>query len=227
MDIDMDSESLQYYSHQFRVILIGDGNVGKSSILRRFSGGKFSETTTATIGVDYHARIFKLHNNSVGVKLQLWDTGGQERFRSITRSYYRNCAGCIIVYDISNRESFEHVKEWLAEARSNTDRPGIVYLLVGHKVDLNTERQVPTTEGDEFARTNNIFFIETSAKVFCNIHEAFQIVACEIYKRLKEGRIIQCKNWEGVKAGPFPEDFDYEYADIVLSDSIEKKNCCL
>lgn len=146
---------------------------------------------------------FSIFIDKVRVKLQLWDTAGQERFRSITRSYYRNCAGCLVVYDITNRDSFDHVREWLEEAKYATEDQDIVYCLIGHKVDLDYQREVSTSEGEAFAHDHGMMFIETSAKVFCNVEESFQGVAREIYNRLECGNITQKEGWDGVKTVPF------------------------
>ena len=188
--------------YQFRIILIGDSTVGKSSLLRQFVDGQFIQTPDPTVGVDFHVRTVELDDN-VRVKLQLWDTAGQERFRAITRTYYRNCAGCLIIYDISCRETFEHVEDWLEESKPATDEQDIVYLLVGHKVDLDYQREVLTSEGEAFAHAHGMLFIETSAKVLCNIEEAFTLVGREIHSRLEQGRIRQKGDWDGVKTVPF------------------------
>ena len=137
------------------------------------------------------------------MKLQLWDTAGQERFRSITRTYYRNCAGCLIVYDITNRESFEHVRDWLYEAKQSTEEEEIVFLLIGHKVDLDYQREVTTSEGEAFAKAHDMIFLETSAKMSCNIEEAFMCVTKEIHCRLQSGGINQKEGWDGIKTIPF------------------------
>lgn len=188
--------------YQFRIILIGDSTVGKSSLLRQFVDGQFVQTPDPTVGVDFHVRTVEL-NNKCRVKLQLWDTAGQERFRAITRTYYRNCAGCLIVYDITCRESFEHVAEWFEESIPAREEQDIVYLLVGHKVDLEHDRAVSTAEGEAFARLNNMLFIETSAKILCNIEEAFLSVAREIHSRLEQGKLSQKGGWDGIKTIPF------------------------
>lgn len=159
------------------------------------------------------------------MKLQLWDTAGQERFRSITRSYYRNCAGCLIVYDITNRESFDHVRDWLEEARYATEDQDIVYFLVGHKVDLDYLREVSTSEGEAFAYANGMIFIETSAKLMCNIDEAFVGIAREIYTRLEHGNITQKDGWDGVKTVPFRPGNIY-LSQETLNEGHSEKKCC-
>lgn len=220
----MNNRSEPNYFYQFRVILIGDSTVGKSSLLRQFTDGSFIQSSDPTVGVDFHVRIIEL-DESVRVKLQLWDTAGQERFRSITRSYYRNCAGCLIIYDITNRESFDHVRDWLEESKHSTDDQDIVYLLIGHKVDLDYEREVLTSEGEAFATAHDMLFIETSAKVLCNIEEAFVLVAREIHKRLEYGQISQKDGWDGVKAVPLRPSNIYLNQDAGNEVESEKK-CC-
>ena len=159
------------------------------------------------------------------MKLQLWDTAGQERFRSITRSYYRNCAGCLIIYDITNRESFEHVRDWLWEAKESANDQDIVYLLVGHKIDLDYQREVSTSEGEAFAHAHDMLFIETSAKILCNVEEAFFNVAKEIHRRLEHGDISQKEGWDGIKTVPFRPGGVY-LSQEDLTDPRSQKKCC-
>ncbi|XP_066936576.1 ras-related protein Rab-39B-like [Clytia hemisphaerica] len=213
------------YFYQFRLILIGDSTVGKSSLLRQFTEGQFIQASDPTVGVDFHVRIIEL-NDKVRVKLQLWDTAGQERFRSITRSYYRNCAGCLVVYDITNRESFDHVKEWLEEARYATEDQDIVYCLIGHKVDLDYRREVSTSEGEAFANAHGMTFIETSAKILCNVEESFISVAREIYSRLELGQIAQKDGWDGVKTVPFRPGNVYLSQETLNETNQNDKKCC-
>ena len=97
------------WAYQFRIVLLGDSTVGKSALLRRFTDGCYIEISDPTVGVDFYSRLVEI-SPGIRVKLQLWDTAGQERFRSITRSYYRNSAGAILVYDVTNRDSFNHIE---------------------------------------------------------------------------------------------------------------------
>lgn len=129
--------------NQFRLILIGDSTVGKSSLLRYFSDGKFAEVSDPTVGVDFFARLVNVRGGA-RVKLQLWDTAGQERFRSITKSYYRNSVGAVLAYDICNMESYKHIPVWLMEAKRHIEPHQATFLMVGCKKDLaRTEREVP------------------------------------------------------------------------------------
>lgn len=163
---------------------------------------------------------------SVRIKLQLWDTAGQERFRSITKAYYRNCAGCFIVYDITNRESFENARDWLYEAKQNTEDQDVVYLLVGHKVDLDHQREVTTSEGEAFANAHDMMFIETSAKILCNVEEAFISVTKEIYNRLLQGDISQKEGWDGIKTIPFRPGGLYLSNEDLSPPGDNSRRCC-
>jgi len=189
------------YDYQFRLIVVGDSTVGKSSLLRSFCDGVFSQDPDPTVGVDFNVRIVEV-KPGVKVKLQLWDTAGQERFKSITRAYYRNSVGVLLIYDTTNYVSFTHVTSWLNEARAQIQPYHAVFLLVGTKIDRASERQVTTEEGKAFADYHNISFIETSSKSSLYVQEAFALIAREIYDMLIEGRIHVQNGWEGVKAGP-------------------------
>ncbi len=114
-----------------------------------------------TIGVEFGARLITIDNQQI--KLQIWDTAGQESFRSITRSYYRDAAGALLVYDITRRETFNHLERWLEEARQNGN-PNMSIMLIGNKSDLEHRRAVSTKEGEVFASSNRLIFLETSAK---------------------------------------------------------------
>ncbi|KAJ1345540.1 hypothetical protein KIN20_000099 [Parelaphostrongylus tenuis] len=140
------------FHYQYRMILIGDSTVGKSSILKYFTDGRTAEVSDPTVGVDFYARMIELRPD-YRVKLQLWDTAGQEKFRSITRSYYRNSVGVMLVYDVSNRSSFENISMWYNEAQKSVGGPSpgnCVFMLVGHKSDDQCERQVDYEEGEYF-----------------------------------------------------------------------------
>jgi Ras-related protein Rab-1A len=169
------------YDHLFKLLLIGDSGVGKSCLLLRFADDSYTESYISTIGVDFKIRTLNLDGKTI--KLQIWDTAGQERFRTITSSYYRGAHGIIIVYDVTDMESFNNVKTWLSEidkyASENVNK-----LLVGNKCDLVVKKTVDTHMAKEFADSLGIPFLETSAKNSTNVEEAFIKMATDIKARV-------------------------------------------
>jgi len=201
MDISTDFGPMYHY--QYRIILIGDSTVGKSSVLRYFTEGRHADISDPTVGVDFYARMVEV-KPGLRVKLQLWDTAGQEKFKSITRSYYRNSVGVIVVYDITNRRTFQHVQDWLTEAEANVGGPDpsqCVFQLIGHKADLEKDREVLYEEGEYFAKYHKIKFIETSALSGENVNEAFMMMAREINHRFETGALRLQDGWDGIKNG--------------------------
>ncbi|EER16120.1 RAB-2,4,14, putative [Perkinsus marinus ATCC 50983] len=171
------------YSYLFKYIIIGDTGVGKSCLLLQFTDKRFRPDHDLTIGVEFGARLVNVDGKQI--KLQIWDTAGQESFRSITRSYYRGATGALLVYDISRRDTFNHLTRWLEEARQNSN-PNMVIMLIGNKCDLE-RREVSYDEGAKFARDNNLIFLEASAKTAQNVEEAFLQTARKIYENILAG----------------------------------------
>lgn len=134
------------------------------------------------------------------VKLQIWDTAGQESFRSITRSYYRGAAGALLVYDITRRDTFQHLSRWLEEAKQHA-QPNMVILLIGNKNDLEHKRAVSTEEGRAFAEANGLLFLETSAKTAYNVEQAFLKTAESIHAKIESGEIDVSNESHGIKLG--------------------------
>uniref|UniRef100_UPI0037E94032 ras-related protein Rab-35 isoform X1 n=1 Tax=Semicossyphus pulcher TaxID=241346 RepID=UPI0037E94032 len=155
------------YNHLFKLLIIGDSNVGKSSLLLRFADNSFSGSYITTIGVDFKIRTVDIDGERV--KLQIWDTAGQERFRTITSTYYRNTHGVIIVYDVTNPESFVNVKRWLNEISQNCDN--VCKILVGNKNDDPARKQVDTQDAVRFGESMGVRVFETSAKENINVEE--------------------------------------------------------
>eukprot|EP00918_Siedleckia_nematoides_P007163 GHVU01015580.1.p1 GENE.GHVU01015580.1~~GHVU01015580.1.p1 ORF type:complete len:210 (+),score=43.19 GHVU01015580.1:316-945(+) len=163
-----------FSDYLFKLVLIGDSGVGKSCILLRFADDAFTDTYITTIGVDFRFRTIDVDNKVT--KLQIWDTAGQERFRTITSAYYRGADGIIVVYDVSDRESFNHVNEWLCEIDKYAS-PEATRVLIGNKSDLSAERAVTTQEAMTKAQELGIGFAECSAKSSQNVEDAFLMVA--------------------------------------------------
>ncbi|RCH84670.1 Ras- protein Rab-2A [Rhizopus azygosporus] len=194
------------YSYIIKYIIIGDTGVGKvsrkkkienkSCILLQFTDKRFMPAHDLTIGVGFGTRFITVNDQQT--KLQIWDTAGQESFRSITRSYYRGAAGALLVYDITRRETFEHLSVWLEDVRQHAN-PNTVIMLIGNKSDLESKRQVPREEAERFAQENGLFFLETSAKTANNIEEAFVKTAEEIQRKIQDGTIDLTSESNGVK----------------------------
>ena len=164
----------------YKLIIIGASGVGKSAILRRLVEDTFTDECQSTIGVDFDSKVLMVGDKRV--KLQIWDTAGQERFRSIAKSYYRNAVGVILVYDITDRKSFEELSQWLTEVHSLCEANAVVEL-IGNKTDLAGKRVVSESEALDFCERHQLEYIETSAKGGDNVRESFVRMAAKIMER--------------------------------------------
>ncbi|OJT06248.1 GTP-binding protein ypt1 [Trametes pubescens] len=162
------------YDYLFKLLLIGDSGVGKSCLLLRFAEDAFTDSYLSTIGVDFKIRTIELEGKTV--KLQIWDTAGQERFRTIAAAYYRGAHGIIMVYDVTEQETFSNVKGWITEIERYASE-GVKKLIIGNKSDLVERKVVEYSVAKEFADSLSIPFIETSAKNSTNVEEAFTLMA--------------------------------------------------
>jgi small GTP-binding protein len=186
------------YDYLFKFILIGDSTVGKTCILTRFVDGWFKAESDPTIGVEFGSKIIKC-KSGVTVRLQVWDTAGQESFRSITRSYYRGAIGALLVYDVTNPQSFESLPNWLKDSLEATNQ-NIGLVLVGNKCDLENQRKVDSNMARQFAKENNLLFLETSAKNGANIEKIFQILSEQILAKI-DAKLINPEVELGIKRG--------------------------
>lgn len=162
---------------KYKLVFLGDQSVGKTSIITRFMYDKFDNTYQATIGIDFLSKTMYLEDRTV--RLQLWDTAGQERFRCLLPSYIRDSSVAVVVYDVTNRQSFLNTTRWIDEVRTERGRD-VIIALVGNKTDLVDKRQVSIEEGDAKARELNVMFIETSAKAGFNIKALFRKIAAAL-----------------------------------------------
>ena len=169
------------YDYLFKKLLIGNSGVGKSSLLLRFADDTFTDNFMPTIGVDFKIRTLEVDGKTI--KLQIWDTAGQERFKTITSSYYKGAHGIIVVYDVTDKESFKNIDTWMNEVEKHAS-DNVSRILVGNKNDLSDSRQVTTDEGKELSDQYNIRFMETSAKESANVEEAFTLMTKEIKSRV-------------------------------------------
>ncbi|KAH8507739.1 hypothetical protein H0E87_010046 [Populus deltoides] len=184
-------DASQKIDYVFKLVLIGDSAVGKSQILARFARNEFSLDSKATIGVEFQTRTLVIDHKSV--KAQLWDTAGQERYRAVTSAYYRGAVGAMLVYDITKRQTFDHIPRWLEELRSHANK-NIVIILIGNKSDLEDQRAVPTEDVNEFAQKEGLFFLETSALQATNVESAFMTVLTEIFNIVNKKNLIAGEN---------------------------------
>ena len=159
------------YDFIFKVLLLGNSDVGKSSLLLRFVDQVWNEAFVPTIGVDF--KVKTLNINEKKVKMQIWDTAGQERFRTVVSTYFRGAHGILLLYDVTNRDSFKNLESWLIEIEKNA-KEKVLKILIGNKCDLTQDREISTEEGKAFALRNGMEFMETSAKMNTNVSEAFE-----------------------------------------------------
>ena len=162
------------YDFIFKVLLLGNSDVGKSSLILRYVDQTWSDTFVPTIGVDFKVKSLEIDDKKI--KMQIWDTAGQERFRNVISSYFRGSHGGFVIYDITNRDSFKNLENWLSEIEKNANQ-NILKILVGNKNDLEDDREIKTEEGQAFANRNGMQFMETSAKMNVNVNEAFEALA--------------------------------------------------
>ena len=195
-----------------KLLLLGDSSVGKTSILLKYISNKFDESSISTVGVDYMDKI--IDYNKFKIKLQIWDTSGEEKFRTITKNFYRNADGLLVVFDLTKKESYDHIKSWINEAKENNDK--LKTILIGNKLDLKDERIVTIDVAKQFAEKNNLKYIETSAKDGTNINESFQAIIDLLF--------------DGKSSEEILHEFTKQDSSLsVVDDSMEvkkKKACC-
>ncbi|XP_073051425.1 ras-related protein RABA4d-like [Primulina eburnea] len=211
----------QKIDYVFKIVLIGDSAVGKSQLLARFARNEFSLESKATIGVEFQTKTLVIDNKTV--KAQIWDTAGQERYRAVTSAYYRGAVGAMLVYDMTKRQSFDHMARWLEELRGHADK-NIVIMLIGNKCDLGTLRAVPTEDAQEFAERENFYFMETSALEATNVESAFMTILTEIY------RIISKKSLTAADGMDYGKSTSLKGTKIVVPGQMDpngrKGGCC-
>ncbi len=173
-----------YYDYIYKVLLLGDSAVGKTCFLLRYSDDSFTENHISTIGLDYRLKMITLENDKI-VKMQIWDTAGQDRFRAITKNYYKGAHGIVLIYDVTNLITFNNIKNWLSQIKENTTEK-VKIVLVGNKIDEDHLRKVPYEEGKKLGDEYKLEFFETSAKNNIRIEDTFNYLTKEIFKSNKE-----------------------------------------
>ena len=187
MSEEESSDDDQKIKLSLKILLIGDSQVGKTSLLLKYTEHVFPEEHIATIGVEYKDKFILKDNYNI--RLQIWDTAGQERFHSITKNIYRNANGVLFVYDITNQESFSNIKNWIKDLQNvGNDIKGVI---IGNKIDLEQKRDVTKQDLEEIGKKYNMPFLETSAKQSINVNEGFELLVNELLKGKNENQIIE------------------------------------
>ena len=169
MNYEENNSKEEHSDIKVKIMLIGDSNVGKTSIIKRYCKNIFSKSHISTVGIDLETKNIKIGKHIIN--LQLWDTAGQERYRVLSKNYYNNSDAFIIVYDITNSKSFENVTNWIMQIKENASE-NVKIVLFGNKSDLEDQRIINEEEGKKFAKDNNINFYETSAENGANVEKA-------------------------------------------------------
>ena len=205
------------YEYIFKIILIGSSGVGKSSILQRYIQKTFNDSYASTIGVDFFMKSINIGEKPI--KLQIWDTAGTEKFRSITTGYYRGADAAFVVFDLSSKTSFKAVSEWIENyyKYKNPDSEKNV-VLIGNKVDLVDKREVTQEEAENYVKDNNIFYFETSAKEGKNIEECFNFMAEKLLEQYENKDNELVKRKDVIRSDNLKEN-----TEVIIGE----KKCCL
>jgi Ras-related protein Rab-14 len=196
--------------------------VGKSCLLHQFTEKKFMADCPHTIGVEFGTRIIEVSGQKI--KLQIWDTAGQEKFGGLRDGYYRGAAGALMVYDVTRRSTYNHLSSWLTDARNLTN-PNTVIFLIGNKCDLEAQRDVTFEEAKQFAEENGLMFVEASAKTGDGVEEAFLETARKIYQNIQDGSLDLNAAESGVQHKPSSGQGSSS-GTTTLSDSDNSKELC-
>ena len=200
--------------YNFKIVIIGDSNAGKTNILTRFCHNQFSLEPKVTVGVEFASKFVRAYDDQIS--LQIWDTCGQENFRAITGSFYKGAIGALIVFDLTRRSTFDNLEKWYKEVKENAEENASI-LIVGNKSDLSNLREVKYEEGAYFAESRNIAYIETSALDSTNIETAFKHVTTEIYNMFLQ---------YGVYDDPNEEKLSSRSLKLKSGEIKDKKACC-
>ena len=215
MDFHMEriTGDIRMHKYMFRICLIGGQCVGKTSLLATYTENAYKEKYSPTVGIDF--RVITLKYKDIIAKVHIWDTAGQERFKSIAINYFRSTHGFIFVYDITDENSFSNIENWINLAFNNSTSH-LINFLVGNKTDLEDERQIKKKDAEEFAKSRDLFFLETSAKNNDNVEKLFEYFTYKLIRYFKKNNMAS-KDTEGTKlTGNFEQ---------IQSNEKEKKKC--
>ena len=189
----------------YKILLLGDSEVGKSCFLMRYADNVFVDNYITTIGLDYKLKYIQLDSGEI-IKVQLWDTAGQDRYRTIAKNYYKGSHGILLLYDVTKTNSFENIREWIRDIREEVYEKAIIFL-IGNKIDKKEDRKIQTEQGAKLAEEFNLPFFEASAKSGENVDEIFKA----LYKKISEV-YIELQKEKGTK--------------LSSNKKKKKKKCC-
>ena len=212
-NIEKISDFQEEHKYLFRVCLLGDAGVGKTSLITRFCDNYFSDNYNNTIGVDF--RLATLKYDNIISKIHIWDTAGQERFRSLSINYMNNSHGFIFIYDITNSESFKNIVNWINLALEKNNHT-VINLLVGNKSDLESDRKVSKSEAEALAKEKKLFFLETSAKKDNNVEKVFYYFLYKMIEYYKTNEYIEDEQMNLIQ----------DNSEEIPTERQSKKNCC-
>lgn len=200
--------------YRLKVCVIGSAGCGKTAIVDQLLTGEFNEQTKTTVGVDY--RPYKISVSQNVVQLELWDTAGQETYKAVAKSYFRDAIGCVLVYDVTSQSSFNELQYWLTQFRQLAN-PNAVVFLVGNKIDLEDQRQISSDTAEQFAKDNLLQYLETSAVTSQNIKEVFDRLTRTMFDSIRMGTIVLPGKKKGVvlpdaEEQPTMQDVTNEFA---------------
>ena len=199
--------------YKLKVVVVGDSGVGKTNLIKRFITNTFSENSKATVGVEFISKSYRI--NKQVFKIEIWDTAGQERYKSITAAYYKGAKGALIVYDTTQKSSYENIDKWMVEIKDKASKD-MKLMIVGNKTDLKDARQVETNEALQKAKDLEAPLMEASAKDGNNVKEAFYDLLKEMYREIKKKIEVVESQAQGGKDG----------IQLETNDKKEKKGCC-
>ena len=201
--------------YKVKLIIVGDSGVGKTNLITRFASDKFEKNSKATIGVEFIYKTLKINKDIF--KIEIWDTAGEERYKSITSAYYKGAKGAIIVYDITSEKSFNNIETWIQEVKGKSSN-NLQILIIGNKSDLYKDRKISLEKGIEKAQSLNLHLFETSALDKTNVTEAFYCLFKEIYLDIKNKLRSNANNFDGGNLGKGAVELNI--------DNKPKKKCC-
>ena len=212
-----------------KFIIVGDVSVGKTCILQRFETDTFSFTNPPTMGVEFVRKQINIDNQQIMV--QIWDTSGEERMFALASQYYKSSCGVILVFDVTRKETFDHLKFWIQKINDNANQK-CLKMLVGNKVDMEFQRVIRKDEAEAFAKANNMVYVETSAKTAKNVYESFNNLALNVFNQIKSGSLpVDEDGVYGVKRGrlapgPIGSSFQLNNQMAQQDSAPAKKKCC-